>query len=72
MAILISICFDAPLGAAKETPKRVPKQTGAKCLVLKIKKKLAILKTIRFDTPLGFAESRQEWVHAKGTGKQAF
>ena len=30
LAILKSICFDTPLGAAKETPKQVPKQTGTR------------------------------------------
>ena len=55
LAILIPIRFDAPLGAAKEAPKRVPKQTGSKTPSLFLRKKLATLKTIRFDAPLGAA-----------------
>ena len=42
-----------PLGAAKETPKRVPKQTGAKMPSLKN----------RFDTPLGSADTTP-WRHS--------
>ena len=34
LAILILICFDTPLGAAKETPKRVQQQTGTKIPLL--------------------------------------
>ena len=39
------ICFDTPLGAAKETPKRVPKQTGTKMPSFQNSK------TCHFDTP---------------------
>ena len=44
------IRFDTCLGAAKKTPKRVPKQTSLK------NEKAWHFETIRFDTPLGFAE----------------
>ena len=51
--------FCYPLGAAKETPKRAPKQMGTKMPSKFSKlKKLAILKTIHFVTPLDFAETQ--------------
>ena len=40
LAILIPIRFDTPLGAAEETPKRGPKQTGYLNVKLKNQKNL--------------------------------
>ena len=43
------IRFDTPLGAAKETLKRVPKQTGTKTSSFQSWKKLAMFRSLRND-----------------------
>ena len=52
----LAICFDTPLSAAKETPKRVPKQTGTKMPSFQRSKAChfdtpSVYKTCHFDTP---------------------
>ena len=59
LAILIPIHFNTRLGAAQETPNGYQNKRAPECLVFAIGK-LVILKTIRFDIPLGFAETQSE------------